>query len=253
MILPMSDDLTMPAGYRLHSIDTIDSTNAEAMRRIAKDARAGDIIWAREQSIGRGRRGRSWHSPPGNLYVTIVVQRPPDRLVGQLAFVAANGAGEAVRGYLPSPGALQNKWPNDLMLDGKKLGGILIEGDTQGHNDNLIAVGLGLNVATKPSELKAISLMDIGVEVTVEETLQAVCQCFDRWYKVWRRDGFLPVRETWLAMAYGLGACIDVRFPDGSSIDGLLRGIDQTGALLLEQSDGKTELIATGEVFFASS
>ena len=248
----MSDELILPTGYRLHSFDAIDSTNAEALRRIADGAPSGDVIWARRQSGGRGRRGRLWHSPPGNLYVTIIVPTPSDRLVGQLAFVAANGAGEAVRGLLASPGLIQYKWPNDLMLDGRKLGGILIEASPKGQTQ-MVAIGLGLNVASKPSGLNATSLKEFGVAVTVREILQTICYSFDQWYQIWRRDGFSPVRERWLAAAHRLGDHIEVRFPNGTTQDGSFRGIDPSGALILEQSGGKTELIATGEVFFASA
>ena len=248
----MSDELTLPTGYTLHSFDAIDSTNAEALRRLADGAPGGDVIWARQQSGGRGRRGRSWHSPTGNLYVTFVVPVPTDRLVGQLAFVAANGAGEAVRGLLASPGSLEFKWPNDLMLDSRKLGGILIEASPQGQSQ-MVAVGLGLNVAFSPDGLNAASLKDAGVEISVPKLLQTVCRSFDQWYRTWRQDGFPPVRECWLAAAHRLGEPIEVRFPDGTTLEGSFRGIDQTGALILEQSEGKIELIATGEVFFASA
>jgi BirA family biotin operon repressor/biotin-[acetyl-CoA-carboxylase] ligase len=193
-----------------------------------------------------------WHSPPGNLYVTIVVPILSDRLIGQLAFVAANGSSETVRGLLASPGHLRYKWPNDLMLDGRKLGGILIEAGPKGQTQ-MVAIGLGLNVASKPSELNATSLKEFGVEVTVPEILQTVCQSFDQWYRIWRRDGFSPVRERWLEAAHRKGERMEVRIPDGATIDGSFRGIDQSGALILEQSDGKTELIATGEVFSASA
>ena len=248
----MSDDPTVPAGYRLHSFVTIDSTNAEALRRIADGAPGGDILWAGEQSGGRGRRGRLWCSPPGNLYVTITASAPADRLVGQLAFVAALGAGEAVRELLASPDKLQYKWPNDLMLDGRKLGGILIEASPRGQS-NLVAIGLGLNVAVSPSGLGAVSLKEIGVVVSVREILQAVCQSFDHWYRVWLQEGFAPVRERWLDAAHRTGDRIDVRFPDDTTIDGSFRGIDLNGALILEQPDGKTDLIAAGEVFFATA
>ncbi|MDC0034028.1 biotin--[acetyl-CoA-carboxylase] ligase, partial [Alphaproteobacteria bacterium] len=184
---------------------------------------------------------------------TFIVPRPSDRSIGQLAFVAANGAGEAVRELLISPPGLQYKWPNDLMLEGRKLGGILIEGNMQGQNEKLVAVGLGLNVCTKPSGLNAVSLKESGVEVTVDEILPSVCQSFGYWYQLWQREGFSPIQERWLAAAYRLGDAIEVRFPDGATINGSFQGIDETGALILERQDRKIELIATGEVFFPSA
>ena len=248
----MSGDPTVPAGYRLHSFDTIDSTNAEALRRIADGTTGGDILWAGEQTGGRGRRGRLWSSPPGNLYVTITVPTPADRLVGQLAFVAALGAGEAVRGLLASPDLLQYKWPNDLMLDGRKLGGILIEASPRGQS-NLVAIGMGLNVAVSPSGLRAVSLKEMGLAVSVRQILQEVCQSFDHWYRVWLQEGFAPVRKRWLEAAHRKGDRIDVRFPDDTMIDGSFNGIDPNGALILEQSGGKIDLISAGEVFFATT
>ena len=248
----MSDFLTVPAGYRLQSFDSIDSTNAEALRQIADGEPSGKIIWARHQSEGRGRRGRSWHSPPGNLYITITVLRPPDRLVGQLAFVAAIGAGEAVKGALVSQELLQYKWPNDLMLEGQKLGGILIE--TGSYRDTeQVAIGLGINVACKPSGMNATSLDDYAMVTPVEEILRAVCRSFEHWYQIWQQDGFSPIRERWLEAAHRLDEPIEIRFPDGTSIDGTFRGLDQDGALTLEQNDGKTVLIAAGEVFVATA
>lgn len=246
----MSDDLTLPAGYRLHSFESLDSTNEEALRRIADGAGEGDVIWAARQTGGRGRPGRMWYSPPGNLYVTFVVAVPPDRAVGQLAFVTAVAAGEAVGPLLASPALLRYKWPNDLMLDGRKLGGILIEASPRGRTD-LVAVGLGLNVDSGPPGLPAACLEAAGVSAGVPDILSAVCRTFDVWCGVWRHDGFAPVRERWLAAAYGVGYRLEVRFPDGATVDGTFRGIDPGGALVLQRPDGKTEPIPTGEVFFA--
>jgi len=248
----MSGELRVPAGYRLFSFDTLDSTNAEALRRIAAGAQAGDIFWARIQSGGRGRRGRKWHSPPGNLYATLVVDVPSIRSIGQLAFVTAIGAGDALKRSLASPELLQYKWPNDLMLEGRKLGGILIEvspvSDTQ-----LVAVGMGLNLISNPLGMNAASLLEAGVEVDVADMLAAVCKGFDHWYRIWRKDGFSSIREYWLKTAHGMNERIKVQFPDGAMKDGLFRGIDESGALILEDSDGSTTPIATGEVFLATS
>jgi BirA family biotin operon repressor/biotin-[acetyl-CoA-carboxylase] ligase len=248
----MSDDLTLPTGYTLQFFGTIDSTNAEALRRIADGCSGAMVLWARQQSGGKGRRGRSWHSPPGNLYVTFVVSVPTDRPVGQLAFVTAAGVGEAVGGLLASPGLLEYKWPNDLILDGRKVGGILIEVSPRKQRQ-MTAIGLGLNVVSKPTGLNATSLKDVGVEISLPELLQTVCWSFDQWYRTWGQDGFAPVREKWMVSAHRLGEHIDVKFPDGTTVDGSFRGIDQNGALILERLDGKTELIATGEVLLATA
>jgi BirA family biotin operon repressor/biotin-[acetyl-CoA-carboxylase] ligase len=137
------------------------------------------------------------------------------------------------------------------MLNGRKLGGILIEGADR--TADLIAVGLGLSVANCPTGLPAASLSENGIEISVREILEAVCLSVDHWYRLWCREGFAPVRQQWLADAYGLEDTMQVRFPDGSEAAGIFSGIDPNGALLLGQPDGETRCIATGEVFFASA
>lgn len=249
----MPDQWSLPEGYRLHFYDTIDSTNAEALRRIAAGAQHGDVFWATGQSCGRGRRDRTWYSPPGNLYVTFVVETPVGQPVGQLAFVAAIGAGDALGDGYVTPASLRYKWPNDLMMDGRKLGGILIEGDSTGRNSNLVALGLGLNITSSPPDQKSVSLLEAGFEANLNEILRDVCFSIERWYQIWRYDGFAAIRDRWLEAAYGIDGLLDVRFPDGTERQGIFRGIDQSGALILERQDGNTEFIATGEVFAGSA
>lgn len=242
----MTTILGLPAGFRLFPFDEIDSTSAEALRRIEAGEQPGAVIWARSQTAGRGRRGRRWESPAGNLYATLVAEVPPGWPPGQLAFVAALAAGDAVRTVLPAGHRLSYKWPNDLLLDGRKLGGILIEGGPAA-----VAVGLGINIARAPGG--AAGLSDSGARATVEEMLGSVCGGFARWTELWRAHGFAPVRAAWLDAAHGVGEAVTVRFPDGSAARGLLRDIDESGALVLQQADGATRRIATGEVFFAAA
>jgi BirA family biotin operon repressor/biotin-[acetyl-CoA-carboxylase] ligase len=248
MMPPTGDGAALPAGYRLLRFDGIDSTNSEALRRIAAGAAAGEVIWARSQSAGRGRRGNRWTSPAGNLHATIAAALPADRPAGQLAFVAAMAAGDAIRSVLPEERSLAYKWPNDLMLDGAKIGGILIEGA-----ESLFAVGIGINVARAPAEFAATCLADAGSTVPVSDLLGRLCHGFERWRGIWAAEGFAPVREAWLRRAYRLNAPVEARFPDGTSAAGVFRDIDRDGALVLQREDGSTRSIATGEVLFAAA
>ena len=116
----------MPADYRLFAFDEIDSTNDEALRRLGAGGRHGDVIWAESQTAGRGRRGRAWDSPPGNLHVSVIAGLPSGRDTGQIAFVAALGLGAAIDEVAPDLQDMRYKWPNDVLLGGKKAGGILI-------------------------------------------------------------------------------------------------------------------------------
>jgi BirA family biotin operon repressor/biotin-[acetyl-CoA-carboxylase] ligase len=238
----------LPAGYRLSLFDEIDGTNAEALRRIRAGAAAGDVILARRQSAGRGRRGNGWVSLEGNLHVTVTTAVPAGRPAAQLAFVAALGAGDAVRAVLPAGRAFEYKWPNDLMLDGAKLGGILIEGA-----EDLFAVGIGINVAWAPAGLPAACLAATGAGATVADLLGRVCHGLDRWLGIWAAEGFAPLREAWLRHAHRLHGPIEARFPDGASAAGIFSDIDRDGALVLRREDGTTRTIATGEVLFATA
>lgn len=244
----MPAGVRLPAGYDLRVFDTIDSTNAEALRGLSTGTATTEIIWAKRQTGGRGRRGRSWHSPPGNLYVTIVVPVPEERPVPQLAFVAAVGAGEAAGSLLGAAPSLAYKWPNDLMLGGRKLGGILVEAEGA-----MAAVGIGLNAVSCPSGVNATSLGEAGISITLHALFETVCLSFDRWYRIWCRKGFAPIRERWQAAAFRLGDPLEVRFPDGTASAGCFRGIDRTGALILQRADGTVQPVATGEVSFASA
>ena len=245
--------IALPPGFRLSTFDCIDSTNAEALRRLADgSARHFDAVVAASQTAGRGRRERRWFSPPGNLYLTIVVVLPGDAPAGQLAFVAALGLGDAIAALLPASVQLRFKWPNDLLVDGRKLAGVLIEG---GETERSFAVGIGVNVTAAPAgtETPATALSQAGVAIAPAALAAPVCAGFARWYEHWRNRGFAPLRTAWLARAQGLGETIAARLPDGAERHGVFRDLDRNGALVLETTGGGRSVVAAGEVFFAAA
>jgi BirA family transcriptional regulator, biotin operon repressor / biotin---[acetyl-CoA-carboxylase] ligase len=238
--------------YHLQSFAEVDSTNEVAKRRASDGALEGTIIWSRRQDAGRGRRGRVWVSPPGNLYVSIVL-RPEGAAasVAQLGFAAALAVGDMISAYLPTTEVLSYKWPNDVLVDGKKISGILLESQAAGEGRvDWLVVGIGVNLASSPdlAEYPATALEEAcGRPVTVEAALEAVAQRFQYWYERWRSDGFHPLRVAWLARVGGLGEDIRVRLR-GEELCGRFAGLDEEGALLLEQ--GKLQRrITAGEVF----
>ena len=241
--------------YRLASFAEIDSTNDEAKRRAGEGAPEGTLIWARAQSAGRGRRGRSFISPSGNLYMSILLR--PDRPVAsaaQLGFAAALALGDAMVPLLPRPEALRYKWPNDVLIDGRKVSGILLESQAAGEGRlDWLVVGIGVNVVSYPENVDypAVSLAAAGARaVTVEALLEAVAGRFQHWYGRWREEGFPPLRAAWLERARGLGEDIRVRL-QGEEASGRFAGLDEDGALLLEH--GATQRrIGAGDVFPAS-
>jgi BirA family biotin operon repressor/biotin-[acetyl-CoA-carboxylase] ligase len=246
--------IDLPPGFRLLAFNRLDSTNDEALRRIAVGKAAhGDAIMAHVQTAGRGRRGRRWQSLGGNLHLTLIVCPRPGTPVGELAFLTAVAVGEAIADAIRGPAALRYKWPNDLMLDGRKLAGLLIEGGGTEMNPAL-AIGIGVNVAEAPAGGPlAASLREAGAVIAAEQFVAPVCRAFAAWYDRWLIEGFAPIRTAWLARAHGVGAPVEAHLPDGSIECGIFRGLDATGALMMEAEGGGMRAIAAGDVFFAAA
>jgi BirA family biotin operon repressor/biotin-[acetyl-CoA-carboxylase] ligase len=235
-----------PHGTGLLRLDEVDSTNAEARRRA--EAGEGGPLWitAARQTAGRGRRGRVWDSGNGNLAATLLLrpQAPPAAAV-QLSFAAALAVADTAAHFAPQA-AITVKWPNDVLADGRKLSGILLEA-----GDGWLAIGIGINLAEHPTETEfpATSLAALGMSPpSPESALTVLAARFGHWLAVWRGKGFEPLRAAWLARAGGLGLPIRARLPHEER-HGAFEGIDATGALLLREASG-VRAITAGEVFF---
>jgi BirA family biotin operon repressor/biotin-[acetyl-CoA-carboxylase] ligase len=239
-----------PSGYGQVRFDELDSTNSEA-RRLAEAGEAGPLwISAVRQRAGRGRRGKVWDSPQGNLAATLLLRpQASAAVIGQLSFAAALAVAEMVQHFAPDI-SIQVKWPNDVLANGHKLAGILLEsGEDLGTR--WLAIGIGVNLASFPAgtEFPATSLAQLGIAApSSDEALTVLAARFAHWYDVWMTEGFEIVRTAWLARAGGLGKAIRARLPDASH-EGVFEGIDAAGALLLNQQ-GRVRTIAAGEVFF---
>ncbi len=246
----------LPPGFRLHRVDSIGSTNDEAKRQLCDGAADGTIVWALEQTAGRGRDGRSWSSPRGNLHVSIIL-RPAGSpsVVAQLGFVAAMSVGTAIERLVPASMRVTLKWPNDVLLDGRKVAGILLESEgARAEGVAGIVIGIGVNVASSPDDARipATSLVAAGVVgIEMERLLETLVAEFDAWSRLWLSDGFAPIRRHFLARAHALGAPIVVRLPR-ETLEGTFADIDAGGLLLLDTAAGR-RMISVGDVFFAGS
>ena len=225
----------------------------EARRLAEAGAEDGTLVWAREQTAGRGRQGRTWLSPRGNLYLTLVLR--PDcapRQAAQLGFAAGVALGDAIGSVCP-PLDVTYKWPNDVLLNGRKVAGILLESkaDTEGGLEWLL-LGVGANVASFPKDAAypttSLRFEGTPAEVTEVDLLEAFARHFMAWVSKWLDDGFAPLRAAWLAHAANKGAEIQVRLPQ-TRLSGIFRDLDQEGHLLLETPDGRLRTIAAGDVF----
>jgi len=245
------DGPSLPEGFFLHHYETIGSTNDEARRLARAGAPEGTLVCADAQQKGRGRRGRSWQSPPGNLYLSLVLRpdAPPSR-APQLGFVAALALVDAVEQLAGPRLPLRFKWPNDVLADRAKLAGILLESEmAAGGGLDFVILGIGVNLVSAPNNLEypATSLADRGFAVTPASLLETFVARFADWAERWRENGFAPVRAAWLERAGGIGEAVRVRL-DRLTLDGRFLDLDADGALILEASDGPRR-IAAGEVF----
>jgi BirA family transcriptional regulator, biotin operon repressor / biotin---[acetyl-CoA-carboxylase] ligase len=242
----------LPAAYRLVLCETVGSTNDEARQLARQGAAAGTVVWALEQTAGRGRRGRYWSSPRGNLFASLIL-RPAcsTERAAQLGFVAGLGVGDALAQLAPGLGAPAYKWPNDVLIRGRKIAGILLESEIGPHdNPGLLIVGIGVNLASAPpdAEFPATSIADEGWPPPVPKVaLEAVLRHFEMWTHCWQQQGFDPVREAWRARAFALGGQIRVRL-ETAILFGRFVDIDQQGTLLLETA-GQLRRIPTGDVY----
>ena len=228
----------------IRTVPSTASTNADMLALAA--AGAGEGLWLRavEQTAGRGRQGRAWVSPPGNLYASNLVRlRPGDPNPATLAMVAAVALDEVLRAYGATPTI---KWPNDLLIEGAKLTGILLE-----RSGDAVVVGIGVNLAHSPEGLgravTSVAAQGLGAP-DPELFLRDLAEAFARWLAVWR-SGLEPVRRRWLERAHPPGTALSVRLPDQAAIDGLFDGLDADGALRLRLASGEVQVIHAGDVF----
>lgn len=232
----------LPDGWTLVAFDSVASTNDEAGRLADAGAAEGTVVWAREQTGGRGRRGRHWASPVGNLYCSTIVR--PNCIAphaAELGFVAAL----AVADVIPAGRDVRLKWPNDVMVDGGKIAGILLESAVgQSGQVDYVVAGIGLNVAFAPKlpEMRYPGAM-LGTEISVERALEALAGALARRIDEWRRKGFETMRHAWLAKAGPLGVEVDVKLSEGV-VRGRFAGMDREGALLLDTDAGPRRVVS---------
>jgi BirA family biotin operon repressor/biotin-[acetyl-CoA-carboxylase] ligase len=246
----------LPPPFRVAAYETLGSTNDEAKRLARAGAGEGLIVWAKAQSAGRGRRGRVWISPPGNFYLSLVL-RPRCRAAqaAQLGFVAALGLSDALIALSPPSLELRYKWPNDLLCNGKKIAGILLETEMiAGEMPDFVVIGIGINLVSAPRDVSypATSLAEEGFGgVAPQAVIGALTRHFGKWFARWQDEGFAPIRAAWLARASGLGAAIQVRL-DRDTLEGRFLDLDGDGALILDMLSGRRR-IGAGEIFPVSS
>ena len=250
------DPSAWPEGVARHVLGEVDSTNSEAAR-LAPGLTGPAWILARRQTAARGRRGRAWVSPEGNFAATLVMRPTGEPAAAALrSFVAALALADALEMVCGPGTTISLKWPNDVLLNGGKVAGILLESAGQGHGVSHLAVGIGVNlVAAPPREMveagatQPVSLLgETGVRIAPEEFLTYLAAAFARWEAQLVTYGFAPIRTAWLGRAAKLGQPIKARTVT-ETVEGTFETVAEDGSLVITTSQGR-RAIPAADVFF---
>ena len=242
----------LPHGYVLHAFDRLESTNDEARRLAEQGAAAGTVVMAGEQLKGRGRHGRAWASPPGNLYASLLL-RPERTLaeVAQLSLVASLALAEALIALAPPAADVRVKWPNDVLVRGAKVAGLLLEsGSGADERVGWLIIGSGVNIASAPTgtSYPATALHDEGfAPISPLDLLARYLGVLDGWLACWRTGGFAAVRPAWLALGSGVGDRVRLRL-GREEVAGRFLDVTDQGALLVAQDGAGRRQITAGEL-----
>jgi len=235
--------------WKLSVFNKLDSTNNEALRRLLNSDQSGEVFLAYSQTMGKGRAGREWVSCCGNLMMTATIEIEERQRMSDLAFVGAVAVAEAVNELLPQETRAEIKWPNDLMVGNRKLGGLLIEVSSR---PLIAALGIGLNLenAPKSDNFESACLLDFGVSIKPIKMSKLITQKLGVWIERWSLIGLTPVINQWKALGKGIGETIRVRISEQTIVDGKFIDIDKEGRMLLELSNGRSMTISAGDVLF---
>jgi len=242
----------MSLQFHVEHYDLVGSTNDLARDRANDGAVAGLVIRADRQTAGRGRRGRAWSSPPGNLYCSLVLRpEQPAATIATLSFVTVIALGDVLCDLLPQR-AVQHKWPNDLLVDGRKISGILLESAGGAPQEApALVIGLGVNIVSHPDQAlyPVTDMVEQGAApMSAADLLDRFLLRFAHHYAVWQEGGFTAVLPAWRQRAVGIGADIVVRLAT-ETLTGRFVDLDSDGTLLLALPDGAMKRIAAGDIF----
>ena len=232
-----------PEPWTVIAYDTVVSTMEEARRLAADGAADRTAVRAVSQSGGRGRLGRPWTSPPGNVYTTVIL-RPgiPTARAAELSLVAAVAMADAIAAFA---GPVSLKWPNDVLLGGAKVSGVLLEAIAAGASLSAVLVGIGINVASRPRLPDRPTARVAGAYA--DAVFAALLEALDRRYEQWRRDGMAGIRAAWLARGPALDSAMTVG-QGQDRIEGGFAGLESDGRLRIRLADGTVRSVASGEV-----
>jgi BirA family transcriptional regulator, biotin operon repressor / biotin---[acetyl-CoA-carboxylase] ligase len=245
--------IALPEGYRLLVLDTVDSTNSEARRLLEAGEKGALWIIAKTQSKGRGRRARPWISEHGNLFASLLMPVSGDaQTCAQLSFVAALAVAEAAEELAAGRIAAKLKWPNDVLIAGKKISGILLE--TAGPGDDgrsRVVIGVGINLAHHPeiTDYAATSLeFETGLLVMPDAAMARLASTWHDWYQIWLDQGFNPIAAAWRTRSANIGRKVRIELGN-EVIEGIFEDLGPDGSAIICLEDGSQREVYAGDIF----
>jgi len=243
---------TAQGRYRHLAVDETVSTNTLCLEYAASGEHGDLWITADHQNAGKGSRGRQWESQKGNLFASLLISDPCEKSrLADVTFIACISVCEAIERFNVADATVQVKWPNDVLLNGRKCCGILLE-SVHYQTVSYVAMGIGVNCLHFPDQTlhKATSLFAEGIEVSADRFFLTLANMVADNISLWNKGkNFAAIRQKWLQNAYGIGLSTVVHIPGHEEIEGIFSSIDEDGYLLLE-TNGTTRRIATADVFF---
>lgn len=239
--------------WKIQTYQEVESTQSLVHEAAAQGLEEGVVVQSMIQLSGKGRRGNQWISPVGNLYLSLLL-RPECSIqeAGQISFVVAVAASAALDEYIDTDKHVKTvKWPNDILIDGLKISGILLESGMIGRSLDYMVVGIGMNIFNKP-EL-AMALNDIAKEpVYINKVRDHFLDRLSYYYELWQEKGFAPILELWLNQAHGLDQPMTARLPN-TEFKGVFKTVNEDGALILETANGDEKTIHAADVYFGEA
>ncbi|WP_420960116.1 biotin--[acetyl-CoA-carboxylase] ligase [Brucella sp. IR073] len=247
--------LASQSGYRLESFETVGSTNAVALERVQSGDQGKLWLVSKKQESGRGRRGRAWSTPSGNLAATLLLVESYElTTAATLGFVAGLSLADALDAVLTGTPDIRLKWPNDVLLDGAKLSGILLESTLLPENRFALAIGIGVNIVSHPDDLPypATSLKALGSACDAETLFVALSDAWRENHALWNEGrGLKTIRARWLERAAGLGGEVAVRV-ENRVVRGIFETIDEDCRFVIRDAEGTRIRIDAGDVHFGA-
>lgn len=245
--------------YNLLIFDRVGSTNLEAAKIAKNNATGNFVVWAKEQLAGKGTRNRSWASEPGNLYMSILLQNDKTNLASaaQLSFLSSLAVYEGIKNLLKENEIEANiklKWPNDILVNDKKIAGILLESTSSitSNNASHLIIGIGVNINSKPELVgkEAIALNDLGLTNLDDGVLlDRIMGSFIKLLENWQNEGFLNIRKSWLNKAYRINEIVTI-ISGKQRITGNFKDIDFNGNIRIKLASGQICCISAGDIYF---